>query len=476
MIETLWLASQQSLSKVFKMTPRLSPIIHPHISGLLKEHSSELYKLIDLLGSPLHIVFPERMQDTIKHFRQILDDATMQDGQIYFAAKANKANGFLATSAAAGIGADVSSAQEFMAVLNAGVPGRSISVSGPSKLPALLALAVLHNACIAIDEPNELSSIIELVDRLPVMRPVRIHLRLSASDKSRFGMTTEVINEMLFRLTQLQSKFQLEGFSFHVAGYESKDRVFMIGKACKAIERAYTNGLKPTHINIGGGLKTTYAKASDWDLEQATNREFAGGVKPQFVYPYTGQPSGYLQLKEILEVTKQTIKDTENAIGRSLVVDLEPGRALLDQAGITLFRVRGVRAIGKQWLIMVDGNSRSLAEFWRNSEFFIDPLLITKSSRDPESFTACIASNTCLESDYLARRFIPFETRPLTGDLLIYVNTAGYQMDSKESEFHRLPIPSKVVALKSAGIWHFIKDNIISVADLPASSIESDQI
>jgi diaminopimelate decarboxylase len=455
------------------MDSKLSPIVHKQISELLKEQSSELYKLIDLSGSPLHIVFPQRMQDTIKHFRQIVDDADIQSGQIYFAAKSNKSNAFLATSAAAGIGADVSSTQEFMAALNSGIPGHAISVSGPTKLPGLLALAILHNACIAIDEPSELSSISELIDKLPIMHPVRIYLRLSSSEESRFGMTMDIIDETLSRLVELQSKFKLIGFSFHVSGYESKDRIVMIEKACKAIKHAYENGLKPTHINIGGGLRTTYAKTSDWNLKEATDRKFAGGVKPQFVYPYTDQPSGYMQLKEILEATKQTIKDTENEIGQSLMLDLEPGRSLLDQAGITMFRVRGVRAIGKRSLLIVDGNSRSLSEFWRNSEFFIDPILITKSPREQESFTAAIASNTCLESDYLARRFIPFETRPSVGDLLVFVNTAGYQMDSKESEFHRLPLPNKVVALKNADIWHFVNDTIISVADLPADSRKS---
>lgn len=458
------------------MDHKLSPIIHPDVSALLKRQPSELYKLVELLGSPLHIIFPEIMQDTSKHFRRTLDDANMQNGKIYFAAKANKANSFLAASAATGICADVSSTQELMAALNAGLPGHAISVSGPAKPPALLTLAILHNACIAVDEATELASIIELAASLPVPYPVRIYLRLSASENSRFGMAPDVIDEMLSRLTQLQAKCQLEGFSFHVSEYSSKDRVVMISKACKAIEHAYAAGLKPTHINIGGGLKITYAKASDWDLERATDREFAGGVKPQFVYPYSAEPSGYVQLKEILDAAKPAIKATESAIGQTLTIDVEPGRSLLDQAGITIFRVRGVRAIGKRWLVMVDGNSRSLSEFWRNSEFFIDPLLLTKSSRKDEPFTACIASNTCLESDYLARRFIPFQTRPLTGDLLVYINTAGYQMDSKESEFHRLPTPIKVAALKSTDGWRFINDNIISVADLLVSQIEGEQI
>ena len=42
-------------------------------------------------------------------------------------------------------------------------------------------------------------------------------------------------------------------------------------------------------------------------------------------------------------------------------------------------------------------------------------------------------------------RKVPFPARPRVGDLLVYPNTAGYQMDSNESPFHDLPLPPKVV-------------------------------
>ena len=38
-----------------------------------------------------------------------------------------------------------------------------------------------------------------------------------------------------------------------------------------------------------------------------------------------------------------------------------------------------------------------------------------------------------------------FPRRPRIGDLLVYPNTAGYQMDSNESRFHDLALPPKVV-------------------------------
>jgi diaminopimelate decarboxylase len=47
--------------------------------------------------------------------------------------------------------------------------------------------------------------------------------------------------------------------------------------------------------------------------------------------------------------------------------------------------------------------------------------------------------------------------RPRPGDLLVYVNTAGYQMDSNESAFHDLPLPPKIVVERHPGAprWRF---------------------
>jgi diaminopimelate decarboxylase len=59
----------------------------------------------------------------------------------------------------------------------------------------------------------------------------------------------------------------------------------------------------------------------------------------------------------------------------------------------------------------------------------------------------------------LSWRKIPFPRRPEIGDLLIYLNTAGYQMDSNESEFHQLPLPPKVVVDWEDGVVNWRWDD-----------------
>ncbi|HEX8932722.1 MAG TPA: Y4yA family PLP-dependent enzyme, partial [Pseudonocardiaceae bacterium] len=56
-----------------------------------------------------------------------------------------------------------------------------------------------------------------------------------------------------------------------------------------------------------------------------------------------------------------------------------------------------------------------------------------------------VGGASCLEYDMVTWRKIPFPRVPRYGDLLVYPNTAGYQMDKNETEFHQIPLPVRVV-------------------------------
>jgi diaminopimelate decarboxylase len=449
----------------------LPPIIHTEVKNLLEQESGELFRLLEMLGSPLNVVIPAIMAENLRQFRRTLDEAGMVNGEVYFAAKANKADAFLATSAFTRTGVDVSSVYEFRAALGNGVTGGQISVSGPTKIPELLALAVLHGSRVGVDEPSEIDSLVHIASDLGVERPVRVYLRLaSLRQVSRFGMTSDTVSAVILRLKQLEGQVQLEGFSFHVPGYDSKDRVQMIGLACEKLLESDRQGLGANRIDIGGGFRAAYADPATWTARKALDRSFMGNVKPHHSYPYAGEVSGPAQLKEILEQSKARLTETAADLGRPVALDIEPGRSAVDQAGMTVFRVRGIREIGGKSVVVVDGNSRELADSVFG-EFLVDPVLLSAHRPKPESFEAVIASNTCKEDDYLARRLVPMPFKPAMGDLLVYVNSAGYQMDSRESTFHRLPLPTKVVATKRQGKWRFVSDKEFSLADCIAMEV-----
>ena len=120
---------------------------------------------------------------------------------------------------------------------------------------------------------------------------------------------------------------------------------------------------------------------------------------------------------------------------------------------------RQVRA-GGYGIITVEGQSFSLSEQLFGSEFLPDPVLLTQRTMQRLSYAGCIAGSSCLESDMLTWRKINFPTNPEAGDIIAYINTAGYQMDANESPFHRSPLPDKVAVWQQNDHYQWCLDRL----------------
>ncbi|MFD8998953.1 Y4yA family PLP-dependent enzyme, partial [Streptomyces abikoensis] len=222
---------------------------------------------------------------------------------------------------------------------------------------------------------------------------------------------------------------------------------------------ARARGLRADRIRVGGGFAVDYAAADDWHgflAEQRPEHYHAGkAFTAGDFYPYHSPLAGADVLRAVLATTPEGHSASLARLLREAGVTLmlEPGRALLDRAGATVFRVRGVKERDGYAVLTVDGSSLSLSEQWFNSEYLPDPVLLTETgpARGPAVVAACVGGATCLESDMVTWRKVPLPARPREGDLLVYPNTAGYQMDSNESPFHDLPLPPKVVVDRTAG-------------------------
>ncbi|MGW3201812.1 Y4yA family PLP-dependent enzyme [Streptomyces sp. NPDC001118] len=414
-------------------------------SGLLPE-------LAYAFGGPFHFLLPDAFDANVHGMREVLAAAGV-DGFVYFAKKANKAAVFAERAAALGAGVDVASAGELREAFGHGVRGEHLVVTGPAKDPRLLCLAVQHGALVAVDALDELDAVITIALSGRV-RPARVLLRVlpPAQPHSRFGMTEQELTTAVARCVQAGDALRMEGFSFHLSGYALQPRADLAAHLAALCLAARVKGLEAGRISIGGGLPISYTDADSWHTFLATQRpaDYHAGktFRTGDFYPYHSPLAGAEALAALLatrpENTGSTLADVLRDAGVELL--LEPGRALLDRAGATVFTVQGVKDRDGYQLVTVDGTSLSLSEQWFNSEYLPDPLLIPQDADAPAgTFPASVGAATCLESDMLTWRKIPFPRRPRPGDLLLYPNTAGYQMDSNESPFHDLPLPPKVV-------------------------------
>lgn len=422
-------------------------------SRRLREDPHLLWAMAASADGPFHVLHPGTFIDNARAFQEALAVAGVE-GQVMYGAKANRSPRFLQACAATGAGADVASVPELTAALAAGLRGRDLVVTGPAKSAALLDQSLRHGALVAVDALDELRRLLAMArDRGRARVVLRV---LPGSDpSSRFGLDAAALEEAMSICADTREAVGVEGFSFHLSGYEVAPRTSLAVELVQRCRDARAQGLEATSISIGGGFGVDYVPAPDWDAFLAGQEDswFHADRRPSRFYPYHQQLSGADMLAAVLAGSARsdyTLAETLTRAGVRLL--LEPGRALLDRSGLSVFTVQGYKTrcngMGDYGIITVDGLSMSLSEQWKGSEFLPDPVLWPPAADQrgaAEPVAACVGGTSCLEYDMLTWRKVAFPRPPQFGDLLIYPNTAGYQMDKNESRFHGLSLPKRFV-------------------------------
>lgn len=445
---------------------KFRPILSTEIGDFLSHKQLGLFGLVKSFGSPLNITFPDKLIENAISFNSIFQKNQV-DGKIFYACKANKAESFLEVCAYSDIGVEVSSIFELRKALSRGVDGDNIIISGPSKTKSFLCLGIRRQCYISIDDISELNLVIKIVLELGLPVP-KIILRINNLGKrqSRFGVRTSELNRF-FDLIK-DNSLDLLGYSFHLSGYSANERSNAIHKLIPKIDAARDRGFSCDIIDIGGGFPVDYIKSQDWEkfcVNKKMIKSPLGRVFNTF-YPYHNNHPKSHSLDEILNYSIGGEKVKNALRERHISLFVEPGRSLLDQAGITLVEIKSIKKNDdKKNIINVDSNINNLSEQWFETEFLVDPILIKKRPCSKEKFKGMIAGNLCLENDLLSWREVEFSSIPERGDLLAFINTAGYQMDTNESSFHLLPLPAKIACNKNQTKWHWVKDENYSFCE-----------
>ncbi len=126
---------------------------------------------------------------------------------------------------------------------------------------------------------------------------------------------------------------------------------------------------------------------------------------------------------------------------------------------MSIFPVQGFKRNDAHGIVTVAGLSMSLSEQWKGSEYLPTPILVQRGPpREQRPVQAAVGGSSCMEYDVLTWRKVSFPATPRHGDLVVYANTAGYQMDKNESEFHQLPLPPKIVLTRRDGRFLWRRD------------------
>lgn len=409
--------------------------------------SGELETLDDFYGiyssfneKSVHMIFAPKFEQNIKKYKDIMKLFSMPNN-IFFSCKSNKSEALLKISADNGCGIEVSSLYELKDALKY---TNRIVASGPAKSNEYLKLSIDNNVIISVDDIEEIKNIIK------INKNAKIFIRISnlLNKVSRFGINKNQFEESLNLIKN--SKIQLLGLSFHINNYSLEDRINAI-KECIEIKDKYQLDIK--YIDIGGGLPTTYCSKEDYAafIDNLNENMFFNKKKFTSFYPYYNELSDEMALKYILENVYDELNGIETI--------LEPGRSLLSKCGYTFFEVIYTKQLENgENIVVTNGNINSLSEQWFNSDYLIDPILIKNKKSKKQKIVASVAGNLCLENDMITWRKIEFNYKPEKGDILVYFNTAGYQMDSNESTFHKIPVLEKYVVFEENNELKIMKD------------------
>jgi diaminopimelate decarboxylase len=430
----------------------LKPLIDLVIATLINHFPSTLSDLVKQHGSPLNLVWPHAFELNTKALQTVLNQHNVCHA-IFYGAKANKSQSLLSAAANSGIGVDVSSIHELEAALRAGTPAAQICATGPAKTVVFHQALISAGSLICVDSLEEFNHLKTVIESLAAPAKARVLLRYrpASCPKSRFGMGFEDLLECLQRLTREPGNFHFEGFHFHLGGYGFESRAQAFREVTGFVEAAREMGLNPQMIDIGGGLPIRYVEPQAYSrFLQNDNKpdHYYNHVVPDSYYPYGSELTAPQWLTLFLQADHSPGLSIANYLNmQKITLALEPGRSLVDQAAISLFRITRTKKLAdNKIVIFVEGSSFSACETWFSSEYLVDPILISTNELPNTPTQAYIAGHSCLDDDVITHRLINFGTAPQAGDLLIYVNTAGYQMDLLENEFHRHPLPRRLMA------------------------------
>lgn len=445
----------------------------------------DLKNTLNTFSSPCNILFPENLENNIKIIEKVLQKHNLLY-KVFYAHKCNKSLAIVKEASLLNVNIDVANIHELRRALISGFTGDRIEATGP-KNKEFLILAIEQNVTINVDNLSELNNILELNKKIN-KKNINILLRISSFFENyaveritRFGMSYEDILEALDIICR--NKFlNLLGFSFHVDTVKNSEKVTAMKNALKLTTKAIEMGLNPKVIDIGGGFKVNYIDSEDeWnssitELKQSflslnsltwNNDTFGMNIKNNTLAGTLNIYNFYNKEKEAedLDLFLSTpIEDYQNQTVAEILTDnmitiyVEPGKALLDNLGVTISKVNFVKKIKDDLVVGLDMRRNDLVMV--ESEVFLDPIVVSESEKLKEKVGVYFVGNLCLEGDLIYKRKIFIDQIPKEGDLVVFINTAGYFMDFNYLDNSKTQVTNKVAAVEKNNSFVFYMDDV----------------
>ncbi|MGI8462075.1 MAG: diaminopimelate decarboxylase [Solirubrobacterales bacterium] len=365
--------------------------------GHLEVGGCDMVELAAEFGTPAYVYAEADVRDRARAYLEAFRSRT-DDFEVLYASKAAPLTAIYRLLAEAGLSVDVASGGELHMALAAGFKGRRIYLHGNNKTETELRYAIDSDVGhIVVDSFDEIARLDALLERRqPVLIRVTPGIKADThsyiqtgqlDSKFGFGLEDGLAARAIAEVRSTHN-LQLVGLHAHIGS-----QIFELEPYTKAIEALaeLVDGDWCRILNVGGGLGIAYT-ADD---------------EPPSVDAYA-------------EVKVAGVKRVFDPVPRILV---EPGRSLVGNAGITIYRVGTVKEIpGVRTYVAVDGGmSDNLRPMLYGARY---EALIADRAGEEASAPATIAGMHCESGDILVREATLAAPRP--GDVLVTPATGAY--------------------------------------------------
>lgn len=385
--------------------------------------------LAEEFGAPLYVLDEDRVRANCRRYTQAMGQWMPAGSQPLFAGKALCFKGLYPVLKEEGMGADVVSPGEIYTALAGGFPPEQLYFHGNNKTDEDIQYALDRNVGhFIVDNPLELERLNHfaglrgrkqkvLLRVTPGIDPHTLQAINTGRIDCQFGVPIETGQAAAFVAKALTLEhLEVEGFHSHIGS-----QIFEAEPFCGAVDILLNFaqtlreklGFTARVLNLGGGF----------------------GVRYQETDPQVDIPGNIRALAEHLEAG---CAEKDYPLPRIL---LEPGRSIVADAGVTLYRVGGVKTIeGYRSYVTVDGGMTDNPRY----ALYQSPYTVLPADRmhDTPDFLCSVAGRCCESGDLIQENIrLPKMRR---GDLLAVLTTGAYNF-TMSSNYNRLCRPALVM-------------------------------
>lgn len=303
-------------------------------AGVLHLEGVALPEIAARFGTPCFVYSRAALE---RSYRDLSQAFQPRPHLICYAVKANGNLAILDVFARLGAGFDIVSGGELRRVLAAGGDSAKTVFSGVGKSAAEIRQALsVGIMCFNVESASELARIEAIAAQMNVRAPISLRVNPDVDPQThpyistglrnnKFGIPIEEAVELYQRAARSPS-LQVVGIDFHIGSQITDASPFAdaIDKVIALVERLERHAVRLAHIDIGGGSGITYR-----DEEALGAADYANAVLPRLA-----------------------------RLPHKLV--LEPGRALVGNAGVLLTRVEYLKRGAEKNFAVVDAAMNDL--------------------------------------------------------------------------------------------------------------------